>query len=276
MRRVLLLLFCLVPGRALDYVYQPAQVLFAGRIQERRILLTPRQVCLWSGQYYEPVYQLPEAVSAARRDGDILRTDRYSISFTPAVRLTPDPAPALRPAAVPDGKYLLREPLKNIYVREDLDRDGVREIIFRQDGVYYLASTNADTIRQAAPLKLTFDPAAHTARFSFVYRNKPYTFEKRGQIWNRDTAEDYSADALHKMSAEELELLRALIEARKGRIFANKKIQDYLQKQSWYFPDAAYTPECLTQKELQNIETIFAVENAKLREGLYEEKIILP
>ncbi|MDR2430737.1 MAG: YARHG domain-containing protein [Candidatus Margulisbacteria bacterium] len=264
---------------ALDWVHPvpTAQiVLWAGVIQQKNILLTDRQIYLKAGAYYRPVYRLPEAVKAAELRGGVLATDKYAITFTPAVNLTASRNTELRPAPPPAGVFWLRERLTDIYVQEDLDGDRIKEVIFRWSGAYYLAELNSGVVKEAKPVALHFSVLDNMPHFTFVYKGRKYAYEKKGLRWNRDAAQIFAPEELAGKNVEELELLRALIEARKGKIFRSPKIQAYLREQSWYAPDPQYTPERLTQKELRNLEIIFTAENAKLREGLYEYKTPKP
>lgn len=275
MRQILLIVFLLANVWALDYIYKPDKVLLAGKIRDKQILLTPDKLWILSGKYYLPVYHLPEKVNAAELAGEILLTDKYTITLLPAVKLTPAVQTGLR-TKNPGNNYLLLEQIKNIYVNEDLDGDKVCEVIFRYDDKYYLASTNTEQIKQVIPIILNFSETENPPRFTFTYQSKTYAYEKRGLNWNRDTTEIYTPENLQHFKIEELEILRAVIEARKGRVFTNQRVQEYLQKQSWYQPDPQYTAERLTRRELQNIDIIFSVENTKLREGMYEYKTPQP
>ncbi|GBR76386.1 hypothetical protein NO2_0943 [Candidatus Termititenax persephonae] len=79
-------------------------------------------------------------------------------------------------------------------------------------------------------------------------------------------------DSWRQLSVEDLELLRASIEARRGRFFDHQDIRAYLRRQDWYQPNPYYTRDFLSRAELKNIELIKEIENSKLREGLYDEK----
>ena len=273
MKKYLSLLCLIMQLLALEYIYMPAPVLFAGTMQNRQILLTTEHMYALSGRYYQQVYIFPEKITAVERSGDVLLTDKYRIDLTQGIQLTknenknifPKPAKAVYSAAAE---------IKHIYAREKLA--GEQILIFRHNGQYYLSTEKTELIKQAVPITMNFFTEDNVPQFSFNYKGQIYVYAKNGNYWNRSTAEQYSAEKLEQLPVGELELLRAVIEGRKGRTFTNKKIQNYLQKQNWYKPDPQYTAERLTKQELRNIELIFMVENAKIREGMYEQKTLLP
>jgi hypothetical protein len=54
----------------------------------------------------------------------------------------------------------------------------------------------------------------------------------------------------------DLQLLRGIVFGKRGRVFIEKDIQDYLKKQSWYKPDAKFTNAVLTLNERKNIDLV--------------------
>lgn len=54
----------------------------------------------------------------------------------------------------------------------------------------------------------------------------------------------------------ELELLRGVVFGRRGRIFKEKSIQEYLEKQNWYKPNPAFRNALLTKTERDNLDLI--------------------
>ena len=54
----------------------------------------------------------------------------------------------------------------------------------------------------------------------------------------------------------ELALLRGVVFGRHGRVFVEKYIQNYLEKQSWYKPNPKFSNSVLTQIERQNLDLI--------------------
>src|SRR5688572_18301055 len=54
----------------------------------------------------------------------------------------------------------------------------------------------------------------------------------------------------------ELELLRGVVFGKRGRIFKEKSIQEYLEKQTWYKPNPNFTNALLTKTERDNLDLI--------------------
>ena len=61
----------------------------------------------------------------------------------------------------------------------------------------------------------------------------------------------------------ELALLRGVVFGRRGRIFKERSIQDYLEKQSWYKPNKNFTNAVLTKIERDNLDLIRLAEAAR-------------
>ena len=55
---------------------------------------------------------------------------------------------------------------------------------------------------------------------------------------------------------DELALLRGVVFGKRGRIFKERTIQDYLEKQTWYKPKANFTNAVLTKIERDNLDLI--------------------
>lgn len=54
----------------------------------------------------------------------------------------------------------------------------------------------------------------------------------------------------------QLELLRGVVFGKRGRVFKERSIQDYLEKQAWYKPNAEFTNASLTKIERDNLDLI--------------------
>ncbi|HSK70220.1 MAG TPA: YARHG domain-containing protein [Pyrinomonadaceae bacterium] len=61
---------------------------------------------------------------------------------------------------------------------------------------------------------------------------------------------------LNKLEHEQLQLLRGIVFGKRGRIFKEKNIQEYLEKQSWYKPKSAFSNSVLTKMERDNLDLI--------------------
>ena len=54
----------------------------------------------------------------------------------------------------------------------------------------------------------------------------------------------------------QLELLRGVVFGKRGRVFKERSIQDYLEKQAWYKPNPKFTNALLTRMERDNLDLI--------------------
>jgi hypothetical protein len=64
-------------------------------------------------------------------------------------------------------------------------------------------------------------------------------------------------------NADDYALLRGVVFGKRGRIFKERSIQDYLEKQAWYKPDPAYANRSLTPIERTNLDLIRMTEAEK-------------
>lgn len=64
------------------------------------------------------------------------------------------------------------------------------------------------------------------------------------------------AAQLKKLEHEQLQLLRGIVFGKRGRIFKEKNIQAYLEKQSWYKPKSVFSNSVLTRMERDNLDLI--------------------
>ena len=55
---------------------------------------------------------------------------------------------------------------------------------------------------------------------------------------------------------DELALLRGVVFGKRGRVFKERSIQDYLEKQTWYKPKANFSNAVLTKIERDNLDSI--------------------
>lgn len=55
---------------------------------------------------------------------------------------------------------------------------------------------------------------------------------------------------------DELALLRGVVFGKRGRVFKERSIQDYLEKQTWYKPKTNFTNAVLTKLERDNLDSI--------------------
>lgn len=57
-------------------------------------------------------------------------------------------------------------------------------------------------------------------------------------------------------AVDELALLRGVVFGKRGRVFKERSIQDYLEKQTWYKPKADFTNAVLSKTERDNLDAI--------------------
>jgi hypothetical protein len=61
---------------------------------------------------------------------------------------------------------------------------------------------------------------------------------------------------LARLDHEQLQLVRGIVFGKRGRIFKEKNIQSFLEKQAWYKPKADYRNASLTKIERENLDLI--------------------
>ena len=61
---------------------------------------------------------------------------------------------------------------------------------------------------------------------------------------------------LVKLDHEQLQLVRGVVFGKRGRIFKEKQIQEFLEKQTWYKPKASFSNAILTGIERDNLDLI--------------------
>ncbi|MEP7038110.1 MAG: YARHG domain-containing protein, partial [Acidobacteriota bacterium] len=65
-----------------------------------------------------------------------------------------------------------------------------------------------------------------------------------------------------KLDNEKLQILRGIVFGKRGRVFKEKTIQDYLAKQAWYKPKENFSNAVLTKTERDNLDVIRLAEAA--------------
>lgn len=68
---------------------------------------------------------------------------------------------------------------------------------------------------------------------------------------------------LDKLEVYDAEMLRGIVFGKRGRIFKEQTIQNYLKQQAWYKPNPKFTNDILTVNERKNIDLIREVEAEK-------------
>ncbi|HLM61335.1 MAG TPA: YARHG domain-containing protein [Pyrinomonadaceae bacterium] len=89
-------------------------------------------------------------------------------------------------------------------------------------------------------------------------------FEKKG--WDKFdyTKKKITKAQLAKIKSDgvidELALLRGVVFGKRGRVFKERSIQDFLEKQTWYKPNPAFSNSVLTKMERDNLDAIRMME----------------
>ncbi|MDQ4122612.1 MAG: YARHG domain-containing protein [Acidobacteriota bacterium] len=76
-------------------------------------------------------------------------------------------------------------------------------------------------------------------------------------------AKKLTAAQIRNLDLEELGRLRGIVFGRRGRIFKEKSIQEYLEKRAWYKPNPGYRNAMLSATERQNLDLIRLAEAEK-------------
>ena len=82
-------------------------------------------------------------------------------------------------------------------------------------------------------------------------------------------------------NADDFALLRGVVFGKHGRVFKERSIQDYLEKQAWYKPSKTYTNSLLTPVERANLDLIRLTEaekHTRIEPGdmrIWKEKLII-
>lgn len=134
---------------------------------------------------------------------------------------------------------------------------------------------------------------------SFVFGQDEETENARKQRWSKFTKQnwqkiDFKKKKLTKVQlgkldkddlkdygvVSELELLRGVVFGKNGRVFKERPIQDYLEKQVWYKPKGDFSNDVLTNIERDNLDLIRladAANHSTIQPGdmrLWENKLI--
>ncbi len=104
-----------------------------------------------------------------------------------------------------------------------------------------------------------FDPAVRAARWREFNKNN---FEKVNFAKTRLTKARIAKLKVDE-DGDDLALLRGVVFGKHGRIFKERPIQDYLEKQAWYKPNAKFSNSVLTPIERSNLDLIRLAEAEK-------------
>ena len=86
------------------------------------------------------------------------------------------------------------------------------------------------------------------------YKWDKFDFKKKKVTKAQLDKLEYQADDIEAI--DELAILRGIVFGKRGRIFVERSIQDYLEKQTWYKPNKNFKNSMLTPMERANLDMI--------------------
>ena len=96
------------------------------------------------------------------------------------------------------------------------------------------------------------DPVARASRWKEFNKNNFHTFNFAKSRLTKARIAKLSVEG----EVDELALLRGVVFGKRGRIFKERSIQDYLDKQAWYKPNKNFRNALLTTMERTNLDLI--------------------
>ena len=111
----------------------------------------------------------------------------------------------------------------------------------------------------AASIAQDVDPAARAARWREFNKNGFYQFNFAKTRLTKAKIANLKEDE----NADDFALLRGVVFGKHGRVFKERSIQDYLEKQAWYKPNKMFSNTMLTPVERANLDLIRLTEAAK-------------
>jgi len=94
------------------------------------------------------------------------------------------------------------------------------------------------------------------------YKWDKFDFTKKKVTQEQLDKLDYSSD-YGAVDTDELAIVRGILFGKRGRIFTERPIQDYLEKQAWYKPNKNFKNSVLTPMERANLDLIRLAEAAR-------------
>lgn len=104
-----------------------------------------------------------------------------------------------------------------------------------------------------------FDPAERAGRWREFNKNNFQSFNFAKTRLTKARLDRLKEDE----NANDFALLRGIVFGKRGRIFKERSIQDYLDKQPWYKPNKNFRNGILTQVEKANLDLIRLAEAEK-------------
>jgi hypothetical protein len=123
----------------------------------------------------------------------------------------------------------------------------------------YLLALIVLELASAVAAQPDIDTAARAARWKEFNKN---AFEKFDFSKRRIPAVKLKGLKVDE-NADDVALLRGVVFGKHGRVFKERSIQDYLEKQPWYKPNAKFSNSVLTKIERDNLDAIRLAEAAR-------------
>jgi hypothetical protein len=111
----------------------------------------------------------------------------------------------------------------------------------------------------AAAVGQEIDPAARAARWKEFNKNSFEKFDFAKQRLTRAKIANLKEDE----NADDFALLRGVVFGKRGRIFKERSIQEYLVKQPWYKANPGFLNKALTPMERTNLDFVRLIEAEK-------------
>lgn len=103
------------------------------------------------------------------------------------------------------------------------------------------------------------DPAVRNARWKEFSKNNFHKFNFTKNKLTRSRLQRLKIDE----DTDDYALLRGVVFGKRGRVFKERSIQDYLDKQTWYKPKPVFSNSVLTRMERANLDLIRLAEAEK-------------
>ena len=117
--------------------------------------------------------------------------------------------------------------------------------------------------RQAFEWRDWYKPAKNqsTVKLNQIEEQNVKLIEREeAKLREKISTEPITPQMVEGLFVEDLRVLRNEIYAKRGRVFKDKKLQDYFAAQSWYQPNPDFKDESLTETESKNLAVIKEVE----------------
>jgi len=231
------------------------------------------------GDYYELVFQFKHNTKRALFVDSQLFIDGYQVTITPH-KITDTAHKQTIPATIKLKPYWLKTKLSHVYIKEAISSKDKDNLVFKFRNTFYLGLLAKDNVVKEVikngqqGLKIKFSDLDQSGDNKLVveYKNKTRVYRKQGLSWVKTyVTAPLSKAQLRSLSADELAMKRFRILARHGKLFDDKTIQKYFNKQAWYQPNSRFSLKSLSTQEKKNIKLLYDLEISKRRTALEDK-----